>query len=341
MIDVSVIVPVYNAHKHLEECIKSITSQTLKNIEIICVDDGSRDSSLEILEKFVANDARIRIIHQKNAGAAAARNHGLTIAKGKYLSFLDSDDFFEPTMLEDAFKKAEEENSEIVVFKADFYNDHLEYFSPCTYSLRENMLPAQRPFAGNEVQKDVFKVIVGWAWDKLFLTDFVRKNELKFQELRTSNDMLFVFSAFIKAQRISTLPEILVHQRRGESYSLSRTREKSWMCFYEALIALRQKLFDWKVYDRFEADYINYALHFSLWNLNTLKGTAKKKLYYKLKWEWFKELGIKDFPKEKFYHKGEYLQFLQVMKLPYNKTLQSILSFIQRGLTWFKRKIKK
>ena len=341
MVDVSVIIPVYNASKHLEECIRSVCAQTLANIEIICVDDCSTDNSLETLYRLQKNDSRIVILTQENAGAGAARNHGLKYAKGKYLSFLDADDFFDPQMLEKAYAKAEEDQAELVIFKADFYNEKLHTFSPCVYGVRESMLPMHRPFAGVEIEKDIFKTVVGWAWDKLFLADFVRENDLRFQEQRTSNDLLFVFSALAKAQRITTLPDTLAHQRRHAGATLSVTREKSWMCFYDALIALREQLKAWELYERFEQDYINYALHFSLWNLNTLSDPTKKKLYNQLRKEWFRELGIVDYPVEKFYHRGEYAQYGQIVKWPYCEALQKIVGVVQRGMTFVRRLVRK
>jgi len=341
MADVSVIIPVYNSGKHLEECIQSVCNQTLRDIEILCVDDGSTDDSFSILEGFAKKDPRVKVITQENAGAGAARNHGLRLAQGKYLSFLDADDFFEPEMLEKAFRKAEEDQAELLIFKADFYNELLHTYTPCIYGVRESMLPEHRPFAGIEIEKDVFKVVVGWAWDKLFLADFVRANGLQFQEQRTSNDMLFVFSALVKAKRITTLADTLAHQRRHAGGTLSVTREKSWMCFYDALTALRDQLKRWDLYERFEQDSIDYALHFSLWNLNTLKGPTKKKLYNQLRKAWFKELGIVDYPVEKFYHRGEYRQYLQIMKSPYIKILQMGLGFAQRGMTFVRRVIRK
>ena len=95
MVKVSVIIPVYNVEPYLKQCMDSVVGQTLKDIEIICVDDGSTDNSLDILREYAAEDSRIQIIEQKNAGAGAARNNGMRYATGKYLSFLDSDDFFE------------------------------------------------------------------------------------------------------------------------------------------------------------------------------------------------------------------------------------------------------
>lgn len=321
MIDVSVIIPVYNTEENIEQCVRSVMAQTLRNIEIICVDDGSTDGSQAILERLAAQDPRITLIRQENAGAGAARNNGLARAKGQYLSFLDADDFFEPDMLEAAYDKASEDRAQIVVFGADFYDNQSDSFRPCDYSLREDLMPAHRPFAGTDVKRDLFKTVVGWAWDKLFLREFVQENNLRFQEQRTSNDMLFVFSAMARAQRITTLPRVLAHQRRNAGASLSVTREKSWMCFYEALKALRAQLESWGLYERFEQDYINYALHFSLWNLNTLKEPTKKTLHNALRSGWFRELGIAGYPKEKFYHPGEYMEYRIIMALPYQRQL--------------------
>ena len=92
---VSVIIPVYNAAEFLKDGLNSLLKQTLREIEIICVDDGSTDGSLVILKEFEKADARIRVIHQENQGAGAARNNGMDVARGKYLAFLDADDFFE------------------------------------------------------------------------------------------------------------------------------------------------------------------------------------------------------------------------------------------------------
>ena len=120
-IDVSVILPAWNVSPYLRQCLDSIVSQTLTNIEIICVDDGSTDGTLDILREYAEKDSRILVIHQENQGAGAARNNAMRYAKGKYLSFLDSDDFFEPDMLEKSWEAAERNNADIVVFGCDFY----------------------------------------------------------------------------------------------------------------------------------------------------------------------------------------------------------------------------
>ena len=135
--------------------------------------------------------------------------------------------------------------------------------------------------------------------------------------------MLFVFTALIHAERISTIDTVLVHQRRNISDSLSQSREKSWDCFYFALLALRENLIKLSLYEELEQDFINYALHFSLWNINTIsKGESSKKLFSALKEEYWPELKLDLFPKEYFYHPGEYRQYQQIMGNDYEGFLK-------------------
>ena len=123
--------------------------------------------------------------------------------------------------------------------------------------------------------------------------------------------MLFVFSALVLSQRIAVLSELLAHHRRGKS-SLSVTREISWECFFNALTALKNQLMTFGLFPRFEQDYVNYALHFSLWHLNSLKEPAYSHVYEKLRSEWFDSLGISSYPAEKFYNKHEYRMFQKI-----------------------------
>lgn len=311
-IRVSVIIPVYNAELHIRECLDSILTQNNQRIEVICVDDGSTDNSLAILREYEENHPEMIVLTQENAGAGAARNAGLKIARGEYLSFLDADDYFEPDMLYRAYQKATVDESDIVVFRSAKYLEDKKRLAGAAYTINEALLPLEQPFAGTDIEEDVFKAFVGWAWDKLFRTEFVRENGLTFQEQRTSNDMLFVFSAVVKAQRISTMNSVMAYHRREEG-SLSVTREKSWDCFYHALTALRQQLKDWGLYERFERDFINYALHFSIWNLTSMRGASYFKLYDKLCHEWADDLGITAHEEEYFYAGGEYRLMQEIL----------------------------
>ena len=121
-IKVSIVMPVYNVQSYLDECLDTLQNQTLKEIEIICVDDGSTDLSPEILKKHQKADSRIKIITQHNSGAAVARNKGFEQVQGEYVLFLDSDDFYKDNMLEVAYKKACASKADITVFRTDEYD---------------------------------------------------------------------------------------------------------------------------------------------------------------------------------------------------------------------------
>lgn len=311
---VSVILPVYNCEKYLRQCLDSLVSQTLQDIEIICVNDGSTDSSLDILNEYAARDMRFLIINTENKGAGAARNKGIEAACGKYLAFPDSDDWFEPEMLSAAYRRAETDKADITIFRSMQYDNETGQTVPCSYSLRLDKLPTFRPFSIKYTEHSVFRNIMGWAWDKLYKRSFVLNNLLRFQEQRTTNDMYFTFMSLYKAPRITVCEQYLYTQRRNVGNSLSATREKSWECFYNALTAVKNELIEMGIWDRYKPDFVDYALHSCLWNLNTLSDNEGMKLYQKLKSEWFEKLEITDAPPEWFTSKDEYRQFQQIMR---------------------------
>ncbi len=312
MFKISLILPVYNSEEVLPTTLNCLLSQTFTDYEMICVDDGSTDDSLKVLKEYEKKDSRIRVISQANGGAGKARNTGLDAAKGEYLAFLDADDLYDPDMLSKAYSKAVEGDADLVVWKCDRYNDTTKEYTPTPWTLREKDLPPYRPMYHRNFTDNVFKVFVGWAWDKLFRRDFVLENGLRFQEIRTSNDMLFTFMGIVLAKRIEIVPEVLAHHRVNDMSSLSNTREKSWDCFYQALCALRDSLKKHNLYNELEQDYINYALHFSLWHLDTIKGEKREVLYNTLKNQWFKDLGIEGKERGYFYIKHEYDKYSQI-----------------------------
>ena len=214
-------------------------------------------------------------------------------------------------MLEEAYNKAEETKADFVVFGSDQYYEDTNEFKSVSWVVRYPELPPYQPFGRRAMTDNIFKVFVGWAWDKLYNREWVLHNNLWFQEQRTSNDMLFVFSAVAIAKRIAYVEKgkVLAHQRRNNKSSLSNTREKSWDCFYKALAALRERLQKEGIYKEVERDYINYALHFSLWNLNTLAEPTHQKLYDKLKNEWWQDLGVAGKDREYFYNKKEFDEY--------------------------------
>lgn len=268
-IDVSVIIPIYNAEKYLEESLRGVINQTLRNTEIICVDDGSTDSSPDILMKLANEDKRIRIVTQEKSDAGAARNRGLKEAKGKYLSFLDADDIFEPQMLEEAYLKAEEGKAEIVVFRSDRYNCSVGRYEDAGWTIREECIPQKDVFAAYEV-RDLFNAFSGWAWDKLYLHEYITERNLHFQEQRYINDRFFVETAFAGADRICVLNKLLVHKRINAPGALTTGyfEGNNWKYWLSAV----REIFDWLnkegTYRDNVKNFVSFAARNILWNLD-------------------------------------------------------------------------
>lgn len=320
---ISVIIPVFNTEKYLEKCLNSVLGQTFQDIEVICVDDGSTDSSLNILRDYERKDQRVTVLSKEHGDAGAARNFGMKYATGSYFSFLDADDFFEHEMLEKAYNCAISENSDLVVFRSNaFYEDTKEYVD-CNWTIHEKLLPEKSPFSADDVQKDFFKLFVGWPWDKLFSSDLIKDNNIYFQEQRTTNDLLFVFSALLKANRISIIDDILAHHRKYKT-SISNTREETYTCFISALSSLKEKLIEWGMFSRFERDYVNYCLHFSLWNLKTLTWPIQEQLYKMLKEDVFDKMGVNNRKKEYFYNQSEYNFYEKVINNSYESVFPGV-----------------
>jgi glycosyltransferase involved in cell wall biosynthesis len=204
---ISIVIPVYNVEKYLAECLNSVLAQTLTDIEIICVNDGSPDRSAEILQQYAERDKRIMIINKENGGLSSARNAAYPHIRGKYTLFVDSDDWIEPDLCETTYAKAEETNAPMTVF---FYGAG-EY-------------PEERPcwsfiMPGDKTTVTEKSSIINYpmTWSKLFRTDFLWSNRLNFAEGLIYEDELYNWQTVILANKISVIPEQLYHYRYNEN----------------------------------------------------------------------------------------------------------------------------
>ena len=334
---VSVVVPVYNTEKYLDETLESILKQTLKDIEIICVDDGSTDKSLEILEKYAKDDERIKILKQENKGAGIARNLGMSIATGYYITFLDSDDIYELNMLEKLYCKAILENLDIVVCRVDLYDEKDKEIKDAQWTIHDNLMPEKRPFKSVDVEKNFFMTFVFWPWDKLYKKEYIDNLDIKFSDFRTTNDLFFVAAAILKADKINFIDDILVHHTKrykeeNDKESLSVSRELSWNNFYYALTEIKMFMREHKIYSHFEKDFVNYSLHLSLWNLHSLSGKAYYLLYKSLHDEFFEELSVKNHTEGYFYSKKDFFEMKEIVNTSLNHYLMNIIYNLENEL---------
>lgn len=230
---VSVIIPVYNVEKYLEKCLDSVINQTFQDLEIICINDGSTDNSLQILEEYSQKDERIIIINQNNKGLSGARNSGLKVAKGEYIYFLDSDDWIKNNLLEKCYTKMIELDVDVLVFG--------------TYNVYSNFIIENKRKISNFIKKYNIKALYFednpliytqscTAWTKFFKKNFLDNNNLHFEEeVRFSEDAVFWMQLLYCNPKIGLLDECLYYYRIKRSDALtsnnSNIMKKQWNAY--------------------------------------------------------------------------------------------------------------
>ena len=211
---VSVIMPVYNADDYITQAIETILTQTLTDFELICVDDGSTDKSVEIIRSFAKKDERIKLIEMSHIGVSTARNKGLLKSQGEYLIFLDADDFYEETLLEKLYNTAKENNLDVVATGFDLYDTKKARFIKSAEEEHGNIYAGGTVASKNEFPDFILQSTTGYVWNKLFSSAFIKEKEILFApELYVFEDVYFVCCALSLADRVSRVYETLVHHR--------------------------------------------------------------------------------------------------------------------------------
>ena len=233
MVKISVIIPVYNSEKYLEKCLKSVIYQTYENLEIICVNDGSEDNSLNILEDFKKKDERVKIISTENKGQSHARNKGLKESSGDYVSFIDSDDWVSLSLYEKfIYALNNSEGFEIFLFNArkvysnpknPFYEEFFKPYEWKNYENENNILNfdyCMNPFEGNMS-----------AVNKIYERKFLDKNGIEFIEGLIFEDQLFYIQTMLEAKKIYMYKECLYNYRINEFSTMQNAGKRVFDIF--------------------------------------------------------------------------------------------------------------
>lgn len=244
---ISIIMPLYNAQKFLEEAIESVLQQTYSRFELICVDDGSTDNTVSIVKKYMTRDKRVKLIKNgKKIGAAIARNNGIKKAQGDYISFLDGDDIFEPDMYQKAHDCIEANKLDLVCFEyihvpTEKINEKQFVFHSNTYLEKY----CKAPFRLSDINYIDF---ISWAegpWNKLIRKDFIKSNKLEFQNLQCSNDIYFSLMTYILSDRIMFLKDNKPMIYARDHFTPTRiSYARDPMCAYLALKKVIDELQD-------------------------------------------------------------------------------------------------
>ena len=208
MIKVSIVVPVYNVEEYLRACLESLIGQTLKDIEIICVNDGSTDDSLNILKEYVDKDSRIVIINQQNQGISVARNNALKIAKGEYIGFVDSDDWVDLNFFEKLYNVAVKNDCDIAA-GGIAWNKNDGELDFVDRSFKNSKIYTKTP--------DKYKITkvakTAYVWNKIYKKELLDKLKLDFEPDRYYEDMMFSYRVLHESGRLVTVPGVFYHYR--------------------------------------------------------------------------------------------------------------------------------
>lgn len=314
MIKVSIIVPVYNVEKYLDKCLKSLVNQTLKDIEIIVVNDGTKDNSQKIIDKYVNKYPKlVKSYIKENGGLSSARNYGLKYAKGKYIAFVDSDDYVETNMYQKLYDKAVEKDFDMVVCNLKYIYETKEVNA---YSnINKDILTKE------EIKKSMINIYPS-AWNKLF-NKRLFKNKVLFKEKVWFEDVEFLYRLYPYINSIGTVEDYLYNyvQRKGAITSTFDERLFHYIDNFNGIVKFYKEK---KFFDEYEKEleycYVRYLYATFIKQASNFKD---KKMYKKAVEEAIKNVkeNFPNYRKNKYFYKslkGIYL-------LLFNKFISKII----------------
>ena len=337
---VSVIMPVYNALPYLVKSVDDVLKQSMREIELICVDDGSTDDSLKILRDYEAKDARVRVLTQKNLFAGTARNLGIEHASGDYFMFLDADDLFEPNLIERLYASCEKNDSQMALCRSDIFDMASSRFVRSN-PLPRALFPKTESFSPLAYSDYLFQFVTPVPWGKIFRRDLIEQGCIRFESRRNANDLYFSFCNAAIARSISFVDEVLVHLRRGHTGNTqSQNHKKPYECS-GALRAVRDELTKRGLYETYRRSFVNSVVMQSQYVLKQLPESPEiySAFLQSLRETIFMELDALDHA-PKFYHSSIEYCLLQWMNSefaddPSRGKLNSAWFFVKRSVAHF------
>ena len=284
MVKVSIIVPVYNVQGYLPACLNSLIKQNLRDIEIICVNDGSTDNSLEILENFARKDKRIKVIDKQNEGPGIARNIGIKEAKGEYIGFVDPDDRIGLDMYEKMYNQAKKLGSDIVICDFIKYQEWTgkswkhNFFIKAKNSMQDE--PLYIKSGVNMERKDIYDTLLispCYSWNRLYRTSLLKDNDILFSEKRCYEDCIFILKSHIKANMISYISEPLYIYRLRKT-SLLRSQNKRYYDLFETINDLKDYLKSEALLERFDLNLHYFRVMNCVWSYQNLERDGRREL---------------------------------------------------------------
>ena len=298
-IKVSVVVPAYNVEKYIKKSLDSILNQTLRELEIICVNDGSTDNTKKILEEYAEKDNRIKIINKENGGLSSARNVGMQVAIGEYLGFVDSDDWIEPQMYEKLYEKAKADNSEMVICSVYKYDDKAKQVVNDDKYYTLGYFPDEyfkSPFNHNET-KDFLLQIPVMAWNKIYKRDFIEQKGAQFPEGFIFEDGPFFFLIYFDMKRVSLVREQLYYYRVNRPHSIIDKGGKNYVDIIHITELLYKEMVKLPYYEKIRNYFFKEKFNDALYRYRTMNKKYKKHFYEKMK-DFYSNIELQNFEQD-------------------------------------------
>ena len=275
---VSVILPVYNVGKYLRQSLDSIINQSLKDIEIICINDGSTDESYDILEEYKQKDYRIKVIHKENKGTGAARNDGLRLATGECIGFVDPDDWIKPNMFERLYNLIKEQNLDIAMCMPDGFDEKNQINSPFPYFIDANFenIPLNEIFNWKTLSPFKYPMCV---WNKLYTKELFDKNNIEFAEGLDFEDHKVIFGTLLTAEKIMFIKEKLYVYRFNREGSVLSDNNQRLIDHIEIFNIVENLMKDTGTYNVLRNDFNEYKIHNLLYYYSMIKDEFKQEYY--------------------------------------------------------------
>jgi Glycosyltransferases involved in cell wall biogenesis len=309
----SIIIPAFNAQNFLEECLESARNQTFSNFEIICIDDGSTDGTLQIMQKAVERDSRIRIIEQQNLYAGVARNKAIKQARGDYLVFLDSDDLLLPQALHMLNDNIARFRADVVLGGVNLFKDSpLEAWRGYGWLVEEH-LPVGEVFAPSSLYPFIFNLTAGGPCGKCFKRSFIVDKGISFLALPKSEDFYFISLSLVEAASVSLLREP-IYLKRNNDFGLENQKDCYPTIFWDGICALKESLAERGLLPFVEQSRINDNVTRFAYNLHGLKTEEGRKQVLDLLFSIHRsELGLGLYPDRFYYRPDDYYYLLECL----------------------------
>lgn len=322
MVDVSIVMPVFNVEQYLEKSIKSVLNQTHSNIELILVNDGSTDNSGGICDKFKAMDDRIKVVHKKNAGSGFARNSGMEIAIGEYIYFADPDDYVELNLVEDNYSIAKETQADIIEF--GYYE---EKNNQGEIQAQKEKNPTLKGVLEKKDFRNKFQEFHSFRplslWNKLYRRNFLEKNKYMFTDQKVGQDALFLLDVYRGLEKITFNPKAYYHYVDREGSAVNKYRPA-------------RTQYEYNIARKFH-DLIQY------WGTEEKHSILVHKHYWRIMFIELKYLNFEDCPlsnKEKIERVKEWSKNQYVYSAVFNDQLYREVNVFHRFLIFLIRKNK-